>query len=188
MKSLHNWLIVLLVFIGCSIGLISLYMASLTGVMNKMGLVGGDFRQAVDQNELARQLRGRDDSLDCSGWAVTRKVPQYLFLGGERRVELALVLGGERIICGMRYIHNGNVERGVYTLIKGLYYLKSHYHEMQTLVRSDSSACRLLGEPTYESWVQAYLLSVQGRIYDVVLNVYHQVEMERAGVSELCLD
>ncbi len=188
MKHLDRWLVGLLVAIGTLVGLMSLYMASLTGIMSKMGLVGGDFRQSVKQNELARQLRGQDETVNCGVWQVAQQVPRYFFSRGETRVRLAGELGEVRVICGIRLVQNGNVERGVYTLMKGLYYLKSHYGAMKVLVQQDRSACELLATTAYERWVQAYLLSTEGRLYDIVLQVYKQVETERAGVAELCLD
>ncbi len=169
-------------------GSVSLYMASLTGVMHKMGLVGGDFRQSVDQNKLARKLLSQHSDISCNLWEVGRLVPQYLLARGAERVKLGEILGGERVVCGIRYVQNGNVERGVYTIIKGLYYLEDHYHGLRELVLHDPSACELFGQDEYDVWIQGYLLSTEGRIHSVVLDVYKQVEVERAGVEELCLD
>lgn len=186
--KVNKWLIALLVFIGISVGAISLYTASFSGVMAKMGLVGGDFSQSIKVNELARQLKSLDSGIDCSIWQVGKKIPFYLLSRGVDRVELSGELGGERIICGVRLVQSGNIERGVYTIIKGLYYLRSHYLEMRILVEVDNSQCRLLKSPVYERWVEAYLLSTESRVHDVVLEIYKQVEQSRAHVEELCLD
>lgn len=185
---MKNWLVYLLVVMGFLVGGMSLYMASLSGVMAKMGLVGGDFRQSIKKNELARQLRGRDEEVDCGIWSVARQVPAYLLSRGEQRVNLAGVLGRERVICGIRLVQSGNVERGVYTLIKGLYYLKDQYAGMRTLVQQDPGKCQLLAKTEYESWVQGYLLATEGRVHDIVFDLYKQVERERVGVEELCID
>lgn len=186
--KVNNWLIVPLVMIGIAVGSISLYMASLSGVMGKMGLVGGDFSQSIKVNELARQLMFGDNSTDCSMWNVARNVPSYLFSKGKARVELSGSLGGERIICGVKLVQAGNVERGVYTIIKGLHYLRSHYSEMKILIQKDSAQCQMLATPSYERWVEAYLVSTEGRVHEVVFDVYKQVENARAQVEELCLD
>lgn len=178
-----------LVLAGLAVGAMSLYMASLSGVMGKMGLVGGDFSNAIDANELARQLRSQQNSsTSCSLWQVAKKIPSYLVSRGEDRVVLSGELGGERIVCGVRLVQQDNVERGVYTIVKGLYYLESHYSAMRGIVENNKSKCELLGNPDYERWVESYLLSTQGRIHEVVLSVYKQVERSRARVSELCLD
>lgn len=185
---MKQWLILSLLLVGIGVGGVSLYMASLSGVMAKMGLMGGDLRQSVDVNELARQLRGMDDSVDCGIWSVTRRIPSYLSLKGQSRVQLAGELGRERIRCGIKYVQTGNVERGVYTLVKGLYYLKNQYSELRGIVETDSGKCLLLGSSLYESWVEGYLLSTEGRAHQAVLEVYKQVEGERARVEELCVD
>lgn len=185
---MKNWLVVLLVVLGVAVGFVSLYMASLSGVMGKMGLVGGDYRQAVNSNELARQLVLQKSEVNCGFIAVAKKIPRYLISKNEERVQLAGELGGERIICGVHLVQQGNVERGVYTLVKGLYYLKTHYGEMRIIVEPNRDKCSLLTNPDYERWVEGYLRSTEGRIHEVVLNVYKQVESERARVEELCID
>ena len=72
--------------------------------------------------------------------------------------------------------------------MKGLYYLKNQYGELREIVEMDTAKCSLLGNTRYESWVEGYLLSTQGRAHQVVLEVYKQVESERARVEELCVD
>ena len=186
--KVNKWLISLLVLMGISVGAISLYTASFSGVMAKMGLVGGDFGQSIQVNKLARQLKLLDGEIDCSIWNVSKKVPIYLLSRGADRVKLSGELGGERIICGVKLVQSGNIERGVYTIIKGLYYLRTYYLEMRVLVQTDNSQCELLTSPKYERWVEAYLLSTESRVHDVVLEIYKQVEQSRAHVEELCLD
>lgn len=186
--KVNNWVVLFLVMIGVTVGAISIYMASLSGVMGKMGLVGGDFSQSIKVNELARQVMFQTEPIDCSTWAVVKDVPNYLFSRGIQRVILSGSLGGERIICGVKLVQGGNTERGVYTIIKGLHYLRSHYTEMGVLAREDRAQCGLLTNPEYERWVEGYLLATEGRVHEVVLDIYKQVEGARAGVSELCLD
>lgn len=185
--KVNNWLVVFLVFIGVTVGAISIYSASLSGVMGKMGLVGGDYAQDIDKNELARQLRDRKQ-VDCGMWEVIKSVPEYLIASGERRITLAGKLGQERVICGINLVQHENVERGVYSIIKGLYYLKGQYGELQQLVRKDINHCQLLAETNYDSLIQGYLRSTKGRVHDIVFDLYKQVEIERVGVEELCAD
>jgi hypothetical protein len=185
--KVNNWLVVLLVLIGVAVGSISLYMASLSGVMGKMGLVGGDFSQDIDKNELARQLRDREQ-LDCGIWKATKLVPEFLIANGERKIILAGQLGKERVICGISLVQHGNVERGVYSIIKGLHYLSGQYNQMQQIVRKDASKCQLLAGTDYDNLIQGYLRATKGRIHDIVFDLYKQVEIERAGVDELCTE
>ncbi|MFH2085468.1 MAG: hypothetical protein ABII21_01605 [bacterium] len=184
---MKQWLMIVLVIVGLLVGVVSLYMASLSGVMSKMGLVGGDFSQSIDVNELARQLVGQKEEFSCSVWHVAGHVPGYFFAQGEQKAMLAGQLGGERIICGIRLVQNGNVERGVYTIVKGLYYLKNYYVEMRVLIEKDPKKCNLV-ESKYERWVEGYLLATEGRAQEVVFGVYKQVEAARVGVEELCID
>lgn len=177
-----------MVMVGVMVGALSLYSASVSGVMNKMGLVGGDFSQAINKNELARQLLSEKRDIECGTLQVARNIPGYLFSSGEERVELSGKLGGERIICGVLHVKNQNVERGVYTIVKGLYYLNTHYTELRQIVSADRSQCKLLADPYYERWVESYLVSTQGKINEIVFEVYKQVEDSRSRVEELCVD
>lgn len=186
--KINYLLVVPLILIGISVFGVSLYMASLSGVMSKMGLVGGDFRQAVHTEELEKQVSNIAEATDCSIAAVVQKIPRYLSSRGVERVLLSGDLGGERIICGIGHVRQGNVERGVYTIVKGMYYLKTHYSEMRTLIEQNHANCSLLMTPDYSRWVEAYLGSTEGRIHEVVLNVYKQVESARGHAEELCID
>lgn len=185
--KVNNWLVFLLVSIGLIVGLVSLYMASLTGVMGKMGLVGGDFVQDIDKNELARKLRDSDE-INCGTWQIAKSIPEFLFASGEQKIILAGELGKERVYCGINLVQKDNVERGVYSIIKGLYYLKGQYAEILRLVRVDKSKCRLLIKTDYDALIHGYLAATKGRVHDIVFDLYKQVEIERAGVDELCME
>jgi hypothetical protein len=186
--KVNYFLVALLVLVGVGVGLMSLYMASLSGIMAKMGLVGGDFSQAVNTAKLEQQISKHPSMTDCRVITVAKHVPKYLFSKGVERVVLSGVLGGERIVCGVGHVQKKNVERGVYTIVKGLYYLRTHYSEMRILVERDIAQCTLLSSPDYERWVESYLTSTEGRINEVVLDTYRQVESERSRVEELCTD
>ncbi len=184
--KVNSLLVLLLVFLGIAVGAISLYMASLSGVMSKMGLVGGDFRDSVKTNDLARLIMTQKGTSNCSVWQTAQTIPRYLYSRDEDKVVLSRELGGLRIICGVRQVQSGNVERGVYTVLKGLYYLRTHYSELRILVQADNKKCNLLEEPEYEKWVEGYLMATEGRVHQLVLDVYRQVQTERGRVEELC--
>lgn len=185
--KVNRWLILLLMLIGLGVGAISLYTASLSGVMGKMGLVGGDFSNSIKTNELARLILANKGNTNCGFWSTGRSIPSYFYTKNEERVALSRELGGQRIVCGVRYIQSGNVERGVYTMMKGMYYLKGHYSELRALVQSDKARCLLLEDPEYEAWIEGLLLATEGRVHQLVYDVYRQVQTERAGVEELCI-
>ena len=185
---MKNFLVILLVAVGVGVGIVSLYMASLSGVMSKMGLVGGDFRESININELARLIMVQKGVADCGMLRTIQTIPGYFYSQNEERVTMSRELGGVRIICGVRQVQGGNVERGVYTILKGLYYLREHYGELRILVEKDRNRCELLQAPDYERWIEGYLMAASGRAYDLVLDVYKQVQVGRAGVEELCSD
>ncbi len=184
---MKHLLIFILLLVGFLVAVMSIYMSSISGVMGKMGIVGGDFRHAIDQNELARELLDYPSDIDCGLLQVTKNVPSYLVSKGEKRVLYASELGGERVICGIRHVQRGNIERGVYTIIKGLYYLKGHYEGLRTLVEADRSKCLLLTEQYYENWVRGYLVATEGRVNEVVRETYGHVLNSKSRVIELCL-
>lgn len=185
---MKNWGVVLILFVGTLVFTMSLYMASLSGVMGKLGLVGGDFSQAINNNELARQLITRNEDAECGLWQTAKHIPGYFMAESSDKIKLSGELGGERIICGVRLVQQHNTERGVYTIVKGLYYLKSQYTEMRLVVERDRAQCKLLTDPDYEQWVEGYLMATEGRVHEVVLDVYKQIESERSRVEELCTD
>ncbi len=185
---MKNFLIILLVLIGILVAMMSVYTASIEGVMGKMGLVGGDFNQAIDRNVLARTMLENGSEADFSLYKVARKVPAYLLSKGQDRVRFASELGTLRINCGIQHIQRGNVERGVYTIIKGLYYLRSHYTELRLMVEVDKTKCNLMVDGKYESVVDGYLNSSDGRVHELVKDVYSQVQGAKSRVQELCID
>src|SRR5690242_4542868 len=118
----ERFLISLLLLFGLTVGVVSLYFSSLSGIMGKLGLLGGDLRQAVSANTLVRNVYEVGNPPVCDWWESVQLVPQYLFSPADARIELGLMLATRRIECGVVYTLKGNVERGVYTMIKGLYY------------------------------------------------------------------
>lgn len=175
-----------MLFVGFLVGLFSLYSASNIGVMQKMGIYGGEFNNSIKFNELSRRLRSESDDQNCGMYAVVSDIPGYFMSKGEEKIRLGGLLGTKRVICGIRLVQEANVERGVYAMIKGLFYLKNEYNSLRILVQQDREKCRLLDSPEYERWVENYLLSTEGRIHEVVYDLYKQVEAERNGVEELC--
>lgn len=185
---MKGWLVGILVVGGALVGMMSIYWASLSGVMSKMGLVGGDFGQEIDQNALSQSVRSQGEPPDCSVLETMILAPRYLLSRGQERVVLGGELGAARVGCGVRQVQEGNVERGIYTITKGLYYLRSHYGALRSLVQVDDLYCRLLDEGGAEGWVEEYLLASAGRAHDSVYEVYKQVEEARGRVAELCID
>jgi hypothetical protein len=184
--KVNNLIVSMLLIVGFGVGAISLYTSSLSGVMTKMGLYGGDFSQALNFNQLARDLGPMQSGVKCNTWEIAKHIPDYLFSTGMDRVNLTSELGNERIVCGVRLVQDGNIERGVYTIIKGMHYLRTHYSELRMLVESDRANCKSNVDLKFDRWIESYLNATQGRIHDIVYDLYKQVEVARASVDELC--
>lgn len=184
----NTWAIILMLGVGISVGAFSLYTASLSGVKAKMGLLGGDIIQSLDQNQLSRNILSIDREYDCRTWHIAKDVPRYLVSKGEERTLITHELGGDRIICGVKHVKAGNVERGAYTIVKGLYYLRSHYIVLRDQIQNRAGSCNELEEPIIERWVEAYLDATEGSLHEAVYKVYKEVESARSGVEELCVN
>jgi hypothetical protein len=179
---------ILLLVIGGGIGVVSLYTASMAGVMAKMGLLGADAGRMIDVNELARRTRGMKQEYRCDFGSVVSLIPRYWGARGDGRLAIMQKLGEQRIECGINYVKNGNAERGVYTMVKGLYYLKNRYLALRGAVEKERANCELARDHHYEAWVEAYLGASTGNAEQVVLKIYKQVEEERSRVEELCIE
>ena len=186
MRYLNGILVGILVIVGVCIGFVSLYFASLTGVMSRLGFVGGDITREVRVNELVRGVRDIPGRTTCDAWQAILPVPTYLFDSRQARIPLGFTLGYERVVCGVGYTISGNTERGVYTMLKGLYYVRSSYLDLGNYAARDSSLCLTRQADLVDPWVGAYLAASHGKVHDVIANVYQEIQEERAHVAELC--
>ncbi len=186
MRYINGLLVGFLVFSGFLVGFVSLYFSSLSGVMNRLGFVGGDLTREVRVNDLVRGLRDIPDKPSCDFWGAIAPVPSYLFARGEQRIVLGFTLGYDRVVCGTHYIISGNAERGIYTILKGIYYLRSSYLELGKSIPQSPALCMLRGGDTVDPWVAAYLSASRGTAHDVIYNAWREVFEDRAHVAELC--
>lgn len=188
MSLTSKWVAFLLVLLGAGIGVVSLYTASMAGIMTKMGLVGADAGRMIEVNELARRTRGIESRYVCDIWSVGNKIPHYWSSKGLEKLDLMRQMGEQRIECAITFIKEGNADRGIYTMVKGLYYLKNRYWELRPRVEQDRSLCSLAKAQQYEAWVEGYLGASEGSAREVVGKIYKEVEEERARVEELCIE
>ncbi len=186
MRHINGLLVGFLVVSGFLVGFVSLYFSSLSGVMSRLGFVGGDLTREVRVNDLVRGLRDIPNKPSCDFWGAITPVPSYLFASGERRVLLGFSLGYERVVCGAHYIISGNAERGVYTILKGIYYLRSSYLELGKSIPQSPALCTLREGDMVDPWVAAYLFASRGTAHDVIYNAWREVSEDRAHVAELC--
>ena len=185
-----NWILIFgLLILGTGVFLVSLYFASIAGLRNKLGLVGGDLRTAVHPNELSRGAYEAGGIPTCDFKAAVVPIPQYLVARPEERVQLGLRLGELRIKCGIAYILQGNVDRGVFTLIKGMYYERANSQETLELVEHDRQQCAKLFDAERDyGYVEAFLEASEGNSRSVVESIYSEVRDVRGRVAERCLD
>lgn len=183
-----RWLFVFLVAFGCMVGVISLYYSSLSGVMSKLGLLSGDPSTLIDRNELARGMRGIGGTLTCDYWGAVSLSPHYLLTPAAERIQLGAMLGYKRMECGVVYGLSGNVERSVYTFLKGLYYLRSSYLTYLELVSRDPSICAAYRFPAITPMLATYIASTRGNARSAVEPVVaHIIELQQK-VQERCID
>jgi hypothetical protein len=181
-------LYVLLVGFGLLVGLISLYYSSLSGVMGKLGLLSGDPSTLIDRNELARGMRGIGGTLSCDYWGAVSLAPHYLLTPPAERIQLGAILGYKRMECGVVYGLAGNVERSVYTFLKGLYYLRSSYLAYFELVARDPTICAAYRFPAITPMLATYIASTRGNARSAVEPVVsHIIELQQK-VQERCID
>lgn len=182
-------LILALVLFGVGVGLTSLYFSSLSGLMGKLGLVGGDLSRAVRVNDLVRNVYEVGSPPECSYWESIKSVPRYLFMSknGER-VSLGLELGERRVGCGINYILDSNYERGIYTIVKGLYYERASHLLMLELVGQSKSNCDLFTPDRNYGFIEAYINSSEGNAERAVSGIYGAVVGLRESVAERCID
>lgn len=183
-----RWLTWLLLLFGITVGMVSLYFSSILGLMGKLGLVGGDLNQAVRRNDLARAVYEVGVAPQCDPWATVAGVPKYLLAKPVERINLGLQLGKRRMECGMVYTMSGNVEKGIYTMIKGLYYDRVNHHELLKLVEEDRGNCKLYDSGRDYGYVEAYIESSEGNARESVLSLFHDVALLREKVAERCID
>lgn len=187
-KLVGKFLIFLLLLFGIGVGITSLYFASLAGLMGKLGLIGGDLRQAVRVNELMRSVYEVGTTPSCNWWSSVHDVPRYLFSTQDRRIDLGLELGTKRVECGVIYTLRGNVERGVYTMIKGLYYERANHQEIWRLVEENTENCKLFDHDRGYGYVEAYLEASEGNVRQSVASIFEDVSRLREKVRERCID
>jgi hypothetical protein len=183
-----RFLIGLLLFFGIAVGVASLYFSSLSGLMGKLGLVGGDLTQAVQVNDLVRNIYEVGTPPSCDWWRSVASVPQYLFSPASERVALGLTLASYRTQCGIVYTLGGNIERGIYTLVKGLYYERANHLELLRLVETDTTFCELFESARDYGYVEAYLASSEGNAYQSVWTLFDETQRLRQKVLERCID
>lgn len=184
-SKINIFLTFVLLLVGFGVFLFSLYVASVSGLMNKIGLIGGDLRQSVDTNKLYRGMQEYGGVTACRWWDTTKLIPIYLFKDKDERVELGRELGKERRNCAYNYLLAGNTERGVYTLLKGLKYERANLEVLLKIVEVDKAKC-LIEEVLNYGDIEAYLEAADGSAGIVIQKEYDEIGNMRNRLDEMC--
>lgn len=174
-----------LLLIGVGVFLFSLYVASLSGLMSKLGLVGGDLRQELDTNKLYRGLMEVGGIPNCDWWETTKTIPEYIFTPKNKRIKLGLEVGKKRRNCAINYVLNGNVERGVYTMLKGVRYERLNLLELERGVLRDKTKCIEYNPRDYGD-IEVFIESSRGNVRSVIYKEYEEISQIRSRLEESC--
>ncbi len=188
MYSVDMWnkiLVVVMLVVGLSILMMSLYSASLAGLQRQMGMVRGDVRQNIDVNKFYRGLIEVGGVAECEWWRATAAVPSYIFMDRSDRVELGRELARMRRNCAVTYILHGNAERGVYTLLKSLRYDQVQLLEVEREIDLDKGNCDKYVAGEYGQ-VEAYLSAASGSAFNIIEREYRDVSRLQGRLIELC--
>lgn len=166
----------------------SLYSASLAGLRRQLGVVGGDVAVQVDVASFYRGLLEFGQWPRCEYWKSTITIPRYLMAEPEEKLALSRDLSTARLACAATYTLNGNAERGVYTLLKGMRYEQVALMTVEQRARIDKRICDQYQTSAGYGIVEAYLGATTGRVYGVIEREYSEVQRLIAVVTELCRD
>lgn len=186
MSRINIVLYIALVIIGFLIFFFSLYTASLSGLRSQLGFVGGDLSQSVDINRLYRGVVETESTPICNYWESVAPVPRYIFASGDTRLVIARELSIARVECAIVYTLAGNVERGVYTLLKALRYEIAGLLYIEQQINNEMGDCSLY-QPEYPlGLVESYLESVDGAARSIIEREYRETQRLRGKISEMC--
>lgn len=186
MRKINYGVIGVLLLLGLLVFGFSLYVASLSGLMNRLGLMGGDLRESIDANELYRGVMEGGGIPECEWWVTTKMIPRYLFTPKEQRVELGLQLGKQRRNCAITYLLAGNTERGVYTLLKGMRYERVNLIELLRQMERGRRSCDPRLTTADLGMVEAFIEASRGNPRDVIYKEYEEIGQIRSRLEERC--
>lgn len=181
--NLWKTLIFLLILCGIGVAAVSVYDASLTGVMKKMGLVSGDYSNAYDQGLLAEINDENLQNQKCDFVSAIAHLPEYMMGIGGVKMKLAYDLGNQRILCGYKQLLNKDIERGTYTLLKGMRYIQTGYE----IVEGQNNLCgRENGLFISEPYLVIAIEAASGNARDNLVGASEELSRVMQSVREGC--
>lgn len=188
MQKFNWWLVSGLLVVGMAIFFLSLYTASLAGLRRQLGLVGGDLRLSVDVPRLYRGIIEVGTVPQCAYWQSIVPVPRYIFAKEGEKLELGKVLAYRRIECAIDYTLSGNIERGVYTLLKAIRYQQAGLLLLEKGIANDKKMCNLYQSNSAFGYIEAYLEASTGSVRGTIEREYAELQRLAGQVVEMCAD
>jgi len=182
-------LIGFLVIIGVSVAVLSIYRASVNGLMTQIGLVESDFDTSVERTKLGEAITGLNSTLKCDLFTRLKGTMSFMLGGDEEQGKLAFALGESRINCGAALLSQGKAEEGTYEIVKGFGYLKQGFKFVGERVGVDRRVCSGLPTgSTISETVGEILDATNGKVYEIVWEEWQDVVEVREPVEQACLD
>lgn len=178
----------LFLLVGVVIAFLSIYKASVGGLMKKMGLIESDFSVAVVQDKLKQISLETKSKLACDLPSRVRSSITFLLSSDQKQGTLAFSMGQQRIKCGTAMLGSGDVETGTYEIVKGMGYLNQGYMFVTERAEVDSRVCEGLPGQELNTTVQEILGATSGKVYEIVGEEWRSIAKVKESAEKLCLD
>lgn len=175
-----------MVFVGVGVALISIYDASVEGMMGKLGLRGADFANEVKLQPVGGKYLEAARTLKCGLVGRVMGAVKLALSRDGQQGQLAFILGKERIQCGEAMLALHKEEAGTYEVVKGMGYLLQGYGFVEERVGADSRACRGLPGSELDTLMAEIVGGTEGRVGEIVGREWERVGEQRARVELLC--
>lgn len=178
----------LFLLIGLVVAVFSLYRASVDGLMQSLGLVGGDFSVGVVQDKIDQAVAGTKGKIACDLPTRLRGTMAFFLASDQEQGQLSFRLGEARIKCGAVMLAEGEVEVGTYEIVKGMGYLTQGYAFVAERMEIDPRVCEGLPNQEVDKTVEGVLAATSGRVYEIIWDDWEDIIDLREPVVRTCLD
>lgn len=173
---------------GVLIAMMSFYEISLSGTMDKLGLVGADLTNMVSSENLNELGLSVKSGWECGLVSRAKGSVEFFLSGDSEQGQLSFRLGELRVLCGAGMMKAGEVETGTYEVMKGLGYLLTGYEQAIERGSVDLRACENLPDHALRTTMVGLISSTSGKVYQLLSDEWGKVENLREQVEEMCLD
>lgn len=175
-------------FVGLIIAFLSLYKASINGLLKNVGLVGSDFSTEVVHDELRKAVLLTKGKFSCDLPTRMKGTISFMLASDQEQGQLAFRLGEGRMVCGATLLSQGDVEVGTYEILKGIGYLKQGYSFVSERMDIDRRVCDGLPGAEAAETMSRILEATSGKVFEILSDEWHELERVREPVESACLD